>query len=79
MLEEKYAKANFAAIDAQSDAPLEEAVALLVREKLTGEKPPESAGQVLDLWRDFIEQKAGPDMFEWQWIWTNFGSLATGR
>ncbi len=34
----------------------------LVREKLTGEKPPESAGQVLDLWRDFIEQKAGPDM-----------------
>ncbi|RVL93882.1 cobaltochelatase subunit CobT [Sinorhizobium meliloti] len=62
MLEEKYSKAKFAAFDAQSDAPLEEAVALLVREKLTGEKPPESAGQVLDLWRDFIEQKAGPDM-----------------
>ncbi|WEX76827.1 cobaltochelatase subunit CobT [Sinorhizobium numidicum] len=62
MLEEKYAKANFAAIENQADAPLEEAVALLVREKLTGEKPPASAGKVLDLWRDFIEQKAAADM-----------------
>ncbi|AFL53604.1 cobaltochelatase CobT [Sinorhizobium fredii] len=62
MLEEKYAKGNFGAIDSQSDAPLEEAVALLVREKLTGKKPPASAGKVLDLWRDFIEQKAAADV-----------------
>ncbi|OAP43469.1 cobalt chelatase [Sinorhizobium glycinis] len=62
MLEEKYAKANFGAIEAQADAPLEEAVALLVREKLTGKKPPASAGKVLDLWRDFIEQKASADI-----------------
>ncbi|WP_037470265.1 cobaltochelatase subunit CobT, partial [Sinorhizobium fredii] len=62
MLQEKYAKANFGAIEAQSDAPLEEAVALLVREKLTGKKPPAAAGKVLDLWRDFIEQKAAADI-----------------
>ncbi|APG85647.1 cobaltochelatase subunit CobT [Sinorhizobium americanum] len=62
MLEEKYAKANFGAIEAQADAPLEEAVALLVREKLTGKKPPAAAGKVLDLWRDFIEQKASTDI-----------------
>jgi cobaltochelatase CobT len=62
MIEERYAKANLAAIENQSDAPLEEAMALLVREKLTGEKPPASAGKVLDLWRDFIEQKAATDM-----------------
>ncbi|MCF3640999.1 cobaltochelatase subunit CobT, partial [Rhizobium sp. TRM95111] len=62
MLSEKYAKANFGAISRQADAPLEEAVALLVREKLTGTKPPASAGRVLDLWRDFIEEKAGRDM-----------------
>ncbi|MBW8318835.1 MAG: cobaltochelatase subunit CobT, partial [Rhizobium sp.] len=43
-------------------APIQEAVAMLVREKLTGEKPPESAGKVLDLWRPFIEQKAGADL-----------------
>ena len=50
MLHEKYARANFGNIDRQSDAPLEEALALIVREKLTGQKPPASAGKVLDLW-----------------------------
>ncbi|TPW32122.1 cobaltochelatase subunit CobT [Martelella alba] len=59
---EKYDKANFAAIDQRDDAPVSEAIAMLVREKLSGEKPPESAGTVLDLWRDFIEQKAGVDL-----------------
>ena len=62
MLTEKYAKANFGAITRQADAPLEEAVALIVREKLTGQPPPASAGKVLDLWRDFIEDKAARDM-----------------
>ncbi|NVD43082.1 cobaltochelatase subunit CobT [Ensifer sp. HO-A22] len=62
MLEEKYSKANFGAISKQADAPLGEAVALLVREKLTGERPPASAGKVLDLWRDFIEEKAAGDI-----------------
>ena len=58
------ARANFGNIDRQADAPLEEAVALIVREKLTGQKPPASAGKVLDLWRDFIEGKAAGDMKE---------------
>ena len=62
VLTEKYAKANFGAITRQADAPLEEAVALIVREKLTGQAPPASAGKVLDLWRDFILDKAGKDM-----------------
>ncbi|WLR92107.1 cobaltochelatase subunit CobT [Shinella zoogloeoides] len=62
MLTEKYAKANFGTITRQADAPLEEAVALIVREKLTGQAPPASAGKVLDLWRDFIVDKAGKDM-----------------
>lgn len=59
---EKYAKANFSTISRQEDAPLGEAVAMLVREKLTGQKAPESAGKVLDLWRPFIEDKAGADL-----------------
>jgi cobaltochelatase CobT len=62
MLDEKYARANFGAIERQADAPIEEAVALIVRERLTGRKPPESAGKVLDLWRSFIEEKAGREM-----------------
>ncbi|MFD1327970.1 cobaltochelatase subunit CobT [Mycoplana ramosa] len=62
MLSEKYARANFGAITRQADAPLEEAVALLVRERLTGQKPPASAGKVLDLWREFIEEKTEGDL-----------------
>ena len=59
---EKYAKANFSTISRQEDAPIGEAVAMLVREKLTGQKAPETAGKVLDLWRPFIEDKAGSDL-----------------
>ncbi|WP_310067243.1 cobaltochelatase subunit CobT [Phyllobacterium sp. 1468] len=62
MLSDKYARANFPAITDKAEAPLEEAVALLVREKLTGRKAPESAGNVLDLWRDWIEEKAAADL-----------------
>jgi cobaltochelatase CobT len=58
MLAEKYAKANFRGINGRDDAPIEEAMSLLVREALTGEKPPESAGKVLDLWRSFFKDKA---------------------
>jgi cobaltochelatase CobT len=54
---EKYAKANFSGIERQEDAPIGEAMAMIIREKLTGQKPPESAGKVLDLWRPFIEEK----------------------
>jgi len=62
MQTEKYAKANFSGIERQEDAPIAEAVAMLVREKLTGQKPPASAGKVLDLWRPFIEEKATGDL-----------------
>ena len=62
MLEEKYSKSNFAAVDRQADAPLAEALALLVREKLTGRPVPKSAGKVVDLWRDFIEEKTSGDI-----------------
>ncbi|EJC81529.1 cobaltochelatase, CobT subunit [Rhizobium leguminosarum bv. trifolii WSM2297] len=62
MTEEKYSKANFTGIERQEDAPVGEAVAMMVREKLTGQRPPETAGKVLDLWRDFIEDKAGAEL-----------------
>lgn len=59
---EKYAKANFSGIARQEDAPLPEAIAMLVRETLTGAASPASAGKVLDLWRPYIEEKAGGDL-----------------
>ena len=62
MLADKYQKANFRGVAAREDAPIEEAMSLLVRETLTGERPPESAGKVLDLWRDFFTETAGKNV-----------------
>ncbi len=46
-------------IDRQ-DAPLEDAVALIVREKLTGAKPPRGANGIVEVWRQWVEDRAGP-------------------
>jgi len=59
MLEDKYSKQNYTAVQQKSDAPLEEALAMVVRERLTGYKPPSSVDQVVGLWKDWIEERAG--------------------
>ncbi len=43
----------------RKDTPLEEAVGLIVREKLTGQAPPPPARMYVDLWRKWVEEKAG--------------------
>jgi|LNFM01.1.fsa_nt_gb cobaltochelatase CobT len=58
-VEEQYSHARFTAIKERSDAPLEDALALLVREKLTGLQPPENAKRLVDLWRPFVEERSG--------------------
>ena len=62
MLDDKFFRGNFSEINEQAQAPLEEAVALMVRERLTGAPPPPAAQKIVDLWRDFIESKAGTDL-----------------
>ena len=60
MLEERYSRAHKADVTDKADAPLADALALLVRERLTGAPPPPSAAKLVDLWRHWIEHKAGP-------------------
>ena len=62
MLQDKYHRANFDDIREQSEAPMEDAVALMVRERLTGATPPKSARKLVELWRDTIETKAGTEL-----------------
>ncbi|MDX8435410.1 MULTISPECIES: cobaltochelatase subunit CobT [Mesorhizobium] len=62
MLEDKYAKANLVDVKDKADAPLEEAVALMVREKLTGRAVPRSGERLVDLWRPWVEEKASADL-----------------
>jgi cobaltochelatase CobT len=58
-IENQYARSTYQDISEREEAPLDEALALLVRERLTGEAPPEKAQPVVDIWRSWIEERAG--------------------
>ena len=62
MLEDKFDRAEFHDIGERADAPMEEAIALMARQRLTGEAPPKNARPIVDQWRDMIEDKAGADL-----------------
>ncbi|TRC87960.1 cobaltochelatase subunit CobT [Mesorhizobium sp. WSM4310] len=62
MLEDKYAKANLVDVKDKADAPIEEALALMVREKLTGRAVPKSGERLVELWRPWVEEKAKADL-----------------
>jgi cobaltochelatase CobT len=62
MLDDKYHRGKFDQITDRSDAPLEDALALLVRERLTGQAPPAAAKKLVDLWRPMIEKAAAHDL-----------------
>ena len=56
-IEDQFAHGRYAEVTEKSEAPIEEALALMVREKLTGLAPPASAKGMVDVWRPFIEEK----------------------
>ena len=63
MLEDRYHRGGrYEEITDRADAPLEDAVALMVRARLTGLKPPKAAEKIVELWREQIEAKAGDDL-----------------
>jgi cobaltochelatase CobT len=57
-IDDQYGHGRYAEITERGDAPLEDAIALLLRERLTGEKPPATAAKMVDLWRPWIEERA---------------------
>jgi cobaltochelatase CobT len=62
MLEDKFHRGKFDDVSDRADAPIEEAVAMMVRERLTGEAPPPAARKLVDLWRPVIEERAGKSL-----------------
>ncbi|GGF84966.1 cobaltochelatase subunit CobT [Azorhizobium oxalatiphilum] len=62
MLNDRYHRGPYADITDRADAPIEDAVALMVRERLTGQAPPPAARKIVELWRDFIEARADKDL-----------------
>ena len=57
-MEQRYERSRFAEATERSEAPLPDALGLLVREKLTGQAPPDKARAVVNLWRPWIEGRA---------------------
>ncbi len=56
-LEEQYEHGRFSDVDNRKDAPLDQALALLIRERLTGAPPPEKAEALVSVWRPWVEER----------------------
>jgi cobaltochelatase CobT len=53
---------GLADVKEQIQAPLLDVLGLIVRERLTGDAPPDLAKRAVDLWRPFVEAKVGVDL-----------------
>src|SRR5260221_682941 len=63
-LDHRYRRQGFERIQERTEVNLAEVLRLLAREAMTGVAPPEAAQHVVDLWRPWVETKAGADMAE---------------
>ena len=57
-IEDSYSDGRYSEVSDRQDAPLDEALALIVRERLTGMTAPETAQPLVDLWKPMIEERA---------------------
>jgi cobaltochelatase CobT len=62
MLEDRLFRANMAEVSDRGDAPIAEALGLLLREKLAGVPVPPSGHALVDLWREEVEGKASASL-----------------
>ena len=62
MLDDRFHRGKFDEITDRANAPLEDALSMLVRERLTGEPPPPTARKLVELWRPLIEERAGKSL-----------------
>jgi cobaltochelatase CobT len=61
-LEQRLVQRGLAKARTKADANIADVLGLMVREKLTGEAPPDSVKSAVELWRPFIEENAGKDL-----------------
>src|ERR1700739_673310 len=58
MLDDRFHRGKFDQINDRADAPIEDALAMMVRERLTGQAPPPTARKLVELWRAPDEEGA---------------------
>jgi cobaltochelatase CobT len=62
MIDDRFHRGKFDEVSDRADAPIEEALAMLVRERLTGMTPPPAARRLVELWRPLLEERAGKNL-----------------
>jgi cobaltochelatase CobT len=62
MIDDRFHRSKFDEVTDRADAPIEEALAMMVRERLTGAPPPAGARKLVELWRPVIEDRAGRNL-----------------
>jgi cobaltochelatase CobT len=62
MLADRYDRSALANVSKRSEVPIDEAIAMIVRERLTGAKPPKAAQKMVELWRPWVEERASADL-----------------
>src|ERR1700704_2102934 len=62
MIDDRFHRGKFDEVSDRADAPIEEAVAMMVRERLTGMPPPAAAKRLVELWRPLLEDRAGKNL-----------------
>ena len=66
MIENKFEQKNVNPAEGREGVPLEDVISLVVRERLTGEQPPENATEMVELWKPWIEEKARTSLISFQ-------------
>ena len=62
MLEQRFIDKKTPEEPTRKESALEDALALLVRERLTGTPPPPAAEPLVDVWRSWVEEKANDEL-----------------
>lgn len=58
-LDDHFAHGRYAHVKDRESAPLSEAMAMIVRERLTGMETPDNAQALVDVWRPWVEDRCG--------------------
>jgi cobaltochelatase CobT len=61
-LEDQCKNRGYERVTEKSEAPLGEVLGLIMRERMTGRAVPEPAREMVDLWRSWVEEKAGAEL-----------------
>ncbi|MEE9330574.1 MAG: cobaltochelatase subunit CobT [Parvularculaceae bacterium] len=62
LLEKTCIDKGYAHLEDRQDVPIADIAALIARERMTGRPVPDAAANLVDQWRDEIEEKAGPSL-----------------